>query len=308
VYFHSDLHLITDAGVGFFVSYNSLGGGNPLPRTTLWDMFLDRYFPGAAGVAPALASAKEDAGAVSGTYMLSRRSENSFLKIATVLGETTVSPTADGLIEVGGFLGPNGKPIRWREVAPMTFLDENGSDKLVFKPNNNGRMQLILPYPFFIGERVGLTQNSKVLLTVLGVSLFIMLLTLVLWPISWFVRRHYGRKLTLTPLERRLRIATRVVFVLDLCFTAAFIGLVTYGLTHLEVFSDHGTKWFHLIQIVGALGAIGTLLVFYNAIQSWLNRGRSIWMKLQATIFVMVCLGFLWFAFAGNLLNFSSNY
>ena len=27
LYFHSDLHLIPDAGVGFFVSHNSLGGG-----------------------------------------------------------------------------------------------------------------------------------------------------------------------------------------------------------------------------------------------------------------------------------------
>ena len=308
VYFHSDLHLITDAGVGFFVSYNSLGGGNPLPRTALWEMFLDRYFPGAAEATPTLASAKEDARAVSGTYMLSRRSENSFLKVATVLGEFNVSPRADGVIEVGELLGTNGKPIRWREVAPMTFLDENGHDKLVFKPDNNGHMQLILQYPFFVGQRVGLFQNSKVLLTVLGISLFIMLLTLVLWPISWFVRRHYGHKLTLTRLERRVRIATRVVFALDLFFTATFTGLVTYGLTHLDVFSDHGTKWFHLIQITGALGAIGTLVVLYNAMQCWLNRERGIWVKLQATLFVAVCLGFLWFAFACNLLDFSSNY
>ena len=43
--FHSDLHLIPDAGVGFFVSHNSSGAGQPLPRTTTVEMFLDRYFP-----------------------------------------------------------------------------------------------------------------------------------------------------------------------------------------------------------------------------------------------------------------------
>jgi len=308
LYFHSDLHLIPDAGVGFFVSHNSLGRGNPPPRTTLWAMFLDRYFPYNASVTPTLESAKEDANAVSGSYILSRRSETSFFRVATLIGELTVSPVGDGMIEVAQLTGPNEKPKRWREVAPMTFLEENGHDKLVFKPDQNGRMQMILPYPFFVGQRVGLFENNKVLLTVIGVSLLIMLLTLVLWPISWFVRRHYGHKLGLTPIERRLRLAVRNVFVLVLFFMAAMTGLLVYASTHIWFLSDRGNTWFHLAQVIGVLGAIGTLVVLYNAIQSWRTREKRIWSQLQATLFVLACLGFLWFAFAGNLLRFSSNY
>ena len=308
LYFHSDLHLIPDAGVGFFVSHNSLGSGQPLPRTTLWEMFLDRYFPSTSAAGATLGSAKEDAKTVSGTYELSRRSDSSFLKVATLLGELTVSPVGDGMIEVAQLTGPNGKPKRWREVAPMTFLEENGRDKLIFKPDQNGRMQLILSYPFFVGQRVGLFENGKILLIVIGISLLIMLLTLVLWPVAWFVRRHYDYKLALTPIERRLRLAVRIVFVLDLFFMVAMTGLVVYGSMHIEFLSDRGNTWFHLAQVIGVLGAVGTLIVFYNAIRSWRNREKRIWGKLQATIFVLVCLGFLWFAFAGNLLHFSSNY
>ncbi|MBA3357363.1 MAG: beta-lactamase family protein [Pyrinomonadaceae bacterium] len=308
LYFHSDLHLIPDAGVGFFVSHNSLGSGNPLPRTTLWEMFLDRYFPYTAPATPTLDSAKEDATAVSGSYILSRRSETSFLKAATLIGEFTVSPVGDGMIEVAQLTGPNGKPKRWREVAPMTFLETNGRDKLIFKPDQNGRMQVILPYPFFVGQRVGLFENNKILLPVIGISLLIMLLTLVLWPLAWFVRRHHGHKLELTPIERRLRLAVRIVFALVLFFMAAMTGLVVYASTHIWFLSDRGNTWFHLAQVIGVLGAIGTLVVFYNAIQSWRNQEKRIWSKLQATLFVLVCFGFLWFAFAGNLLRFSSNY
>jgi hypothetical protein len=126
IYFHSDLHLIPDAGVGFFVSHNSPGRGNPLPRTLLWEAFLDRYFPYTAPALPTVATAKEDAKAASGTYMLSRRSETSFLKALTLIGQFSVSPVEDGAIEVAQLTGANGKPKRWREVAPMTFLEESG--------------------------------------------------------------------------------------------------------------------------------------------------------------------------------------
>ena len=99
----------------------------------------------------------------------------------------------------------NGKPKRWREVAPMTFRDINGQDSLIFKPDHNGRIQLILPCPFAVYQRVGLWENSRILLPIAGLSLFIMLLTLLLGFIAWLVRRHYGQPLKLTPLEWRLR-------------------------------------------------------------------------------------------------------
>jgi CubicO group peptidase (beta-lactamase class C family) len=310
IYFHSDLHLVLDQNVGFFVSYNSAGKGSGLgdaPRSILWTAFLDRYYPYTASVTPS-ATAKEDAKAVSGTYDLSRRSDTSFLKTASLLGQFTVSAVGDGDIEVPQLTGPNGKPKRWVGVSPTTFVERDGQDKLIFKPDQNGRMQMILPYPFFVGQRIGTLQNGKLLLTVMGVSLGFMLLTLILWPVAWFVRRHYGHKLELGGKERLLRILVRVVFALDLIFIAALFALVTYGLTHLEIFSDRGTIWFRIIQTIGIIGAAGTLVVLFNALMTWGSKRRSLWIKLQATLMLLACIGVLWFAFAGNLLRFSSTY
>jgi len=143
---------------------------------------------------------------------------------------------------------------------------------------------------------------------VMGLSLAFMLLTLILWPVTWFVRRHYGHKLELTGRERFLRILVRLVFALDLIFIAALFALVTYGLTHLEIFSDRGTVWFRIIQIIGIVGAAGTVIVLFNALITWGSSRRSLWLKLQATLMMLACIGVLWFAFAGNLLRFSSSY
>ena len=307
VYFHSDLHLVLDQKVGFFVSYNSAGRSDSPGRTNLWQAFLDRYYPYTETPATS-ATAKDDAQAAAGTYVLSRKSESSFLRTASIVSQFNVAPTGDGDIEVPQLTGANGKPKRWQAIAPMTFLERGGQDKLIFKPDQNGRMQLILPYPFFVGQRVGKLENGKLLLTVLGISLGLMLLTLILWPVAWFVRRHYDRRLDLTASEFLLRILVRIVFLLDLVFIAALFGLTMYGLTHLEIFSDRGGRWFHLIQIVGVIGAVGTLVALGNAALAWISKRRSIWGKLQATIMLLACLGVLWFAFAGNLLHFTSTY
>ncbi|HJQ69015.1 MAG TPA: serine hydrolase domain-containing protein [Blastocatellia bacterium] len=308
MWFHSDLHLILDAGVGFFISYNSAGKGQDSLRTLLWEAMLDRYFPYTPPPPPASSSAAEDARAVGGTYMLSRRSETSFLKAAMLLSQFTVAPGDHGVIEVAEVTGHNGKPKRWRGVAPMTFLEENGQEKLIFKPDQHGRMTMVLPFPFFVGQRVGTFENNGLLVPVIILSLLIMVLTLLLWPVAWFVRRHYGHKLEMTPTERRLRLGVRIVFALDIIFIAAMAGLLIYGFTNLEVFSDRGNIWFHIIQVIGIIGAIGSLVVIYNAIKAWAKKGNSIWRRLQATVLVLACLGFLWFAFAGNLLSFSSTY
>ena len=308
VAFHSDLHLILDQNVGFFVSYNSAGRGQISPRTIVWEAFLDRYFPYAPTAAPTLESAKQDAQAVSGNYMTSRRLEASLFKSLSLLGETTVSPADDGTIMISSLLAPNGKPKRWREIAPLKFQEVGGQDLLVFKPDENGRMQIILPYPFMIEQRVGLWENSRVLLPVFGISLFVMLLTLLLWLVGWFVRRHYGGRIELTRQEWWLRIIVRVVFALDLIFVAAFVGLFTYAMSHYEFLSDRGSTWFQIVQVIGVLGAIGSVVVFYNAVHAWMSKRYRIWGKLSATVFALACLGFLWFVLAGHLLHFTSNF
>jgi CubicO group peptidase (beta-lactamase class C family) len=311
IYFHSDLHLLADAGVGFFVSYNSVGRGQIFPQMVLWDAFLDRYFPAPPSNSPTLDSTKTDANAVSGNYMISRRSESLF-KSLVLVGEATVSANEDDTISVSEMIGfmndANGKPKRWREVAPMTFRDINGQDSLIFKPDQNGRMQLILPFPVFVYQRVGLWENSRILLPVAGLSLLIMLLTLPLGFVAGLVRRHYGQTLKLTTLEGRLRWAVRIVFTLNLFFIVTLFGFLLLASKHLELLSDSGNIWIWLIQSFGVLGAIGTLVVFYNAIYTWMSNRYQIWGKLQATMFALACLGVLWLVFAGHLLSFNSNY
>jgi len=163
-------------------------------------------------------------------------------------------------------------------------------------------------YPVFIFQRVGLGQNQKVLLPVVIVSLSLLVLTLLLWPVAALVRRHYGLKLELTPQQRRMRLAVKLVVALDILFVVSLVGIVVSGLSNISAFNDHLNKWIYLAQFIGVLGAIGTVVVLYDAIKSWLDTGRSIWYKLNATLLALACLGLFWFVFVGRLLTFTSKY
>ena len=306
--FHSDLHLILDSGVGFFISYNSAGRGQISPRTILWERFLDRYFPFTPAEAIAPESVKQDIAAVSGTYEVSRRSESSFFKAFSLLGETKVYPAEKDTIQVDSLLAPNGKPKSFQEIGPMQFREVDGQDLLVFKPDGSGRMQLIIPYPFMMYQKVGLWSNGKLMLPVLGLSLFIMLIALILWPVGWFVRRHYDGRLDLMSQESLLRIGVRLSFALILIFIAAMLGVLMYAISNLDFFSGSGVTWIELIQVVGVVAAISTVIVFANAVLAWMSRRYRIWGKLQATVFALAALGFLWFVFAGHLLYITSSF
>ena len=306
--FHTSLHLIPDANLGFFVSYNSAGMGKAEPRGQLWSAFLSRYF-GDSPVPATPATAKDDAAGVAGSYIGSRRGEGSMLRAVAVLTAITVTPAEDGTITTSLLNSANGKPTKFREVAPLVFRDVDGEDYLAFKRDGNGRMELMYSaYPLFIFQRVGLREDRKVLLPVLIVSLTLMALTLLLWPVAALIRRRYGRPLELTPQQRRIRLAVKLVIALHVLFVAGLAAIVLTAFSNIASFNDGLNKWIYFAQFIGVLAALGTIVVLYDALTSWFSKGRTIWYRLNATILALSCLGLLWFVFVGNLLHFTSRY
>ncbi len=299
--FHSDLHLIPEKSVGFFVSYNSLGKGEGPLREMIWTAFLDRYYPFTPQPGDS-SNADQEIQNVAGNYIVSRRSESSFFRLASLLGQASVVPNGDGTISIGALTGANGLPKRWERIAPMTFRDVKGQDLLIFKPNADGAMQIVLHYPFMTFTRVGIWENAKILMPVLVISLGIMALALILMPIAWIVRRRYGYHLELTQTEKWVRRFSWIVFALNVVSVIAMAGLLTYALSNIAFLGEQGKMWFWAVQIIGILGAVGTLMVAYNAFLAWTRREAGIWRKIMSTVLLLACFGFLWFAFVVNLL------
>ena len=133
MYFHSDLHLIPDANLGFFVSYNSEGRNDISPRGPLWQQFLDRYYPVPPVEIPHVATAVQDAKAASGSYISSRRSQTNVLRILSWLGVDQARPGPDGTVIVDSRKGLNGKPRRWYDTGSQLYQDRDGKRHIAFQ-------------------------------------------------------------------------------------------------------------------------------------------------------------------------------
>jgi CubicO group peptidase (beta-lactamase class C family) len=308
--FHSDLHLMVNDNVGFFVSYNSLGRDDVSPREVVFQKFLDRYFPGPAANEPTLSTAAEDAKQVAGLYKISRRFESSLLSVLTVLGEAKVKvdPKDNTIFIDDAFKNANGVPKHFREIAPMLFRDVDGHDKLAFVKDSNGAVILYIDFPFMVFQKIESTFDKTIVnYVILGFSLGVIALTLLLWPVAASLRRHYGKPLTLDPPARRIRWILRIVCALDTLFFLGFV-LAFSGLEKPGGLGASGDFWLHLIQIIGVLGGIGALYALFAAVVSWGDKQQWLWYRIWNVLLGVACLGCFWFAFHWHLLHFTLKY
>lgn len=309
-WFHSDLHLLLDANVGFFVSYNSAGKDDTSPRGVLFDKFMDRYFPVPPPNEPVPSTAAQDARSVAGLYKISRRFETNLLAVSTVLGEAkVVADPKDNTIYLDQFFKDlNGQPKHFREVAPMLFRAVNGTEKLDFVKDANGNWLLYLDYPFMLFQQVDRALDNKIFnYVVIGFSICVIALTLLLWPVSAILRKHYAKTLALSDPARRLRSLIHVVSFVVVVFLIG-LGFLLNSLEKPGGLGAAGDFKIHLLQIVGLITGIGALIAIYNAAKSWSDLQQWFWYKLWNALFAVACVGFFWFIYHWHLLNFDLHY
>jgi CubicO group peptidase (beta-lactamase class C family) len=307
-FFHSDLHLVPDAKLGYFVSYNSTGTEADA-RVALWQAFLDRYFPYAPNSQTTSKDSSENAASLTGLYLSSRRQQTTFLApLWEFFAEAKVSAGDDGTIEVDQIKGLNGKPKQWKGIGNSQFQEVNGQDKILFRRDQTGRLELMSNDPTIIYQRTHWNQNRTLLVAVGAFAVFAFLLVLLSWPIGAIARRHYQKKLLLNSVQRYFRILARIVSGLALLCVVGFAAIMVMGAGDFTVFSKHLDPWLRLLQIIGWLGGLGTIAGLYSWWALWRANGTGIWAKLFSTAFVLACIGYVWLLANFNIFWLSLSY
>src|SRR5258708_4006909 len=129
-YFHSNLSLLPEASLGLFVSINTAGQGEEIPRA-LERAFLRHYFPADLPQIIPPKDAVQRNSRFKGTYRPLRRSHTTWEKILAAKQDVCVRPMPDGTMQ---FPDPAyGKPAHWTEVGDGVFRKRDDDVFVAFK-------------------------------------------------------------------------------------------------------------------------------------------------------------------------------
>ena len=311
-WFHTELNLLPDDNVALYISMNSLGkdgAAGPI-RTMLFKEFGDRYFPAplAKGTVDPK-TAKDHAQLMAGRYTLSRRPHRSFLSMLNLLGQTKVTRNEDGTISVSALRGANENPEKFEEIAPFVWQNVDGGSRVAAKVENGHVVRFGYDeYPFMIFEPVPCWWSSIWLLPLWIAALVALGLTVLAWPISPFVRRHYGVAYVLTGADARAHRFVRLAALFVFAIMLIWIFTIILMLKDFAWASPAMDGWVIFLRLISAvIFIVGAVIAVWNA---WavLRSGRRKLAKVWSVVTAISCLVLLYVALVFHLVGFTANY
>jgi CubicO group peptidase (beta-lactamase class C family) len=270
---HSDLWLIPEEHLGVFLIFNSTGTDWTRIRGSVWKAFVDRYLPVTAAASPTV---RADIASVAGSYLSTRRSQTSFLSLASFLQPTRISAASDGSISMEGTTHYNGTPRKYFPIGELLFRDADGHT-LAFVRGANGKIVAMIADGVgeFEVEQGMLGGHTQAVLLLLCVA--VILLALIMWPIAAFARWRYRRplheELDSAALQRKRVLRGTVVVAVVMIILA---GLYSTALAKLEfqVLSASMDFYIRIFQLLALLLIIGSVHAVWSAIAAW-KRGEG---------------------------------
>jgi CubicO group peptidase (beta-lactamase class C family) len=311
-YFHSDLHLYLDDGVGYYISVNSggkEGAAGPL-RAAFYRQFSDRYLPGPGPEGkPDEKTADERAHAIAGAYVISRRAESSLISILNLINPIKVVVNEDKTISLPLLRKLNGEPKKWRETEPWVWAEVDGKALLAAEVEDGKVTRFSADFiaPFMLFEPAPAKSAGWVMPAAVA-SLIALLLTVLVWPVAALTRRHYRLKLPYAGAEAKAYRWVRIGALASLLAVGAWVGLVVMMLSDLELLSPK------LDGLLIALHVVGTIAVFAGlALALWhlsvLVKAKRRWLgKIWAVVLVASTAMLAWIAVAYHLAGLGTDY
>jgi CubicO group peptidase (beta-lactamase class C family) len=310
IFFHTEFELLPQEGVGIFYSFNSRGRDNAVYglRKELLDQFIDRYFPQATPPSEpkALPSAAGDASKIAGRYRSSRRVEHGFMSVFYLLQQAVIRVGPDGTVVTPKSLEPG--EARLIEVAPDVWREIGGTRELALREINGVKTVLDSEDPSSVLQAVPAYQAAPLNLTVLGGSLLVLALSVALWPVGYFVRRHYRRALPYPPEASRPRIVLRVAALYGVLWLVGWVLAVLPLLgAQYDFYSSAHDPLIRTLQLAGVLLLAVAAGALWSVGRLW-HWQHSKWVRIGNGLIAAGLLGLVWIGVVGGLISFRLNY
>ncbi|PIB96590.1 serine hydrolase [Caulobacter sp. X] len=293
LFFHSNMVIAPDLGLGVFISVNTDSGVN-LPAT-LPATIIEHFYAKPPAVPPASAMTYEQAKLYEGDYLTTRRAYGGLEGfINRIIGRATVRATADGRLSIS----EGGSAALFNAAGrPGVFKAVDGPLIIVFDANGDRPSRFYAARGFATYERIGPMRSASLLLATVALAGLASLATVL----GTIVRNR--REARQTPVQARasqMQTAQAVLWLISaVCMgvfairssdqTAAFFGWPSGWLL-----SASACALVAALMSVLTLGALPMVWRGGRRVDSW-TAGRKVAFTFTALLFVFlsVLLG-LW--------------
>jgi hypothetical protein len=320
ILFHTELDLLPQEGVGIFYSFNSRGRDQAVYglRKAVLDQFMDRYFPAPAptlaggepalerGEPAALASVVADAQKIAGRYETSRRIEHGLLSVFYLLQQTVIGATPDGTVIAPKTFEPG--EAHFHEIAPDVWREIGGTHQLALRTINGVKTVLDSEDPTSVLQAVPGHRSAPFNMTVLVCSFLILTLSVILWPVLYFARRHYRATPIPSVAARRPRTVLRVAAAFDILWLVGWtIVLLPVVSVQLDFYGSAHDSMIRTLQL-GGLVAVACAAAGIWSLWRVSRLGASWPSRIGNGLIAAALLGLVWIGFVGSLISFNLNY
>jgi hypothetical protein len=190
----------------------------------------------------------------------------------------------------------------------MMFREVNGQSRVAFIKDYAGQQIAVTDLPIFVAQPVPLLKGQNLNLGAIIFAVILFALTLLFWPLNAMLRSHYGYRAELSPHYCKLRRWMRWVCVFALAFVICFgLWLVSVNDDIALLGTSFDTK-LRMMQLIGLLGVLGTLVGINYCLRSWSDPGLWFWTKVWNTLLMLACFAYTFFLLNWHMLNFRLNY
>jgi CubicO group peptidase (beta-lactamase class C family) len=293
LWFHTELELYLDQGVGIFASFNT-EGAEPAKLT---EAFADRYFP-AAEWAPQLAAGEwsKVAERFVGSYRSVRYSHDDLTKLGALVSVIDVSDAGNGALRLS-----SSPDARFVQIEPLVFREQRGTSTIAFREARRGRITHLFmgDVPVFAFERVPWYESQQLHAAIAVVGLLLSLGTVIAAPAGALLRRRL--RAPATKPQSRLPLAARVVlwaasfvlvvFWLGLVYQMRDPNQVVFGL-------EPALRYLLLLPYLAGAFALAALLC---GVWIWRKKRGSLMARLGYMLVVAALFLSLWQIFVWRL-------
>jgi len=289
--FKTEMFLLKDEGLGFFVSYNSPPGG--FAHQSFKQVFMDYYYPAEIPEAESIEGFETRAADYAGSYRLTRRAHTTIEKVVSALGDIKVVPMPDRTLLISNLMA---ETKRWVEIAPGVFREKTGDEVIAFKRDDAGAVVgLVGPFVVMPAEKISWWQTGAFHGLVVGLSVVLF--------ISMLANAFYRRKderVKAAPYKYG-RWAITIAGAMNIVFLVTLVLAISKGEAALLQGFPGFFKAALVLPMISVVLTLGALVV---AVQVWRKGMDGRAGRIHYSLVTLAGVLFLWSMNYWNLLGY----